>query len=181
MRKTSGYTANYNSMQQIVCRHDTSFRYIYPVPETSPVHQRIKRRSDSRPARCRIDKIEIDLLSRGNLRNRWLVHDERPFLHIFFLFFLCPFIRYRSLSELDPANFCRSVDELLDLTEILWEFLITALDYYLEPWESIDIPFPIFILLKTLYYTIMLRDVFCKKWSSDCWTTYFHFCNKHFW
>lgn len=31
MRKTSGYTANYNSMQQIVCRHDTSFRYIYPV------------------------------------------------------------------------------------------------------------------------------------------------------
>lgn len=110
MRKTSGYTANYNSMQQIVCRHDTSFRYIYPVAETSPVHQRIKRRSDSRPARCRIDKIEIDPLSRGNLRNRWLVHDERPFLHIFFLFFFSlpvhslPFAIWTGSCELLPLS-----------------------------------------------------------------------------
>lgn len=60
MRKASGYTANYNSMRQIVCRHDTSFQRNWSIVLARP-HTEVLSISRTR-AKWSEENIRIDLI-----------------------------------------------------------------------------------------------------------------------
>ena len=161
MRKTSGYTANYNSMQQIVCRHDTSFRYIYPVAgrlRRPPEDKATLRQSPgqmARSIRSRSIFYRVEICETVSLH----VHDDRPFLR-----FPSPPLFSRAFATVPHLNWIRRSSAastitwwtLSALTEILREFLITVCEGFYRERVSI-----FHIIPRSAIYRIVGQQAIC--------------------